>query len=78
MRQIRNQVLIDRVAARIKKLREARHITQEVFYNDTKIHLARIETGQINITISTLEAICKYLGVSLQEFFTDPENELPH
>jgi transcriptional regulator with XRE-family HTH domain len=77
MRQIRNQALIDEVAAKIKKLREARHITQEVFYNDTRIHLARIETGKVNITISTLEAICKYLGVSLQEFFFEDEKGLP-
>jgi len=73
---MRNQALIDEVAARIKKLREARHITQEVFYNDTRIHLARIETGQINVTLSTLDAICKYLGISLQDFFSEIDNKI--
>jgi DNA-binding Xre family transcriptional regulator len=70
MAQVRNQVLLDLIAQRIKKFREAKAITQEVFYYDTNINLGRIENGQTNISVSTLEAICKYLNVSLKEFFS--------
>jgi transcriptional regulator with XRE-family HTH domain len=69
MAQIRNQALLDLIALRIKKFREAKGITQEVFYHDTNINLGRIENGQTNISVSTLGAICKYLNVSLKEFF---------
>jgi hypothetical protein len=70
MAQIRNQALLRRIASRIKTLREAKEVTQEDFYNDTGIHLGRIETGKMNVTVSTLDVICKYFGLSLGEFFT--------
>jgi transcriptional regulator with XRE-family HTH domain len=69
MGQLMNQALLNKVAKRIKDLRKQKHVTQEVFYNDTNIHLARIETGRYNISISTLNAICEYFGISLTEFF---------
>jgi transcriptional regulator with XRE-family HTH domain len=69
MAQVKNQVLLKKIAQRIKALREKKGITQEQFYNDTGIHLGRIETGTMNITVSTLDAVCQYLDVSLDEFF---------
>jgi transcriptional regulator with XRE-family HTH domain len=71
MARIKNQKLIDAVAARVKQLRESKKVTLEVFYHDTSIHLARIESGKANITLSTLEAICTYLGITLAEFFSE-------
>jgi transcriptional regulator with XRE-family HTH domain len=62
-------VLLSRIANRIKQLREEKNVSQEVFYLDTDIHIARIETGRINVTISTLNAICEYFGMSLTDFF---------
>jgi transcriptional regulator with XRE-family HTH domain len=47
----------------------ARHLTQEDVYNDTNVHLARIETGKINVSISTLKHLCDYFDVSLKDFF---------
>jgi transcriptional regulator with XRE-family HTH domain len=69
--QIKNTALLKKISKRIKSLREEHGITQEDFYNDTNIHLARIETANGNITVSTLEAICKYFKISLSEFFQD-------
>jgi transcriptional regulator with XRE-family HTH domain len=69
MAQVKNQVLLKKIAHRIKVLREKKALTQEQFYNDTGIHLGRIETGTLNITVSTLDAICRYLDISLDEFF---------
>jgi transcriptional regulator with XRE-family HTH domain len=71
MAQVKNQVLLKKIAQRIKLLREKKAITQEEFYYDTGIHLGRIETGTMNITVSTLDAICMYFGISLEEFFKE-------
>jgi transcriptional regulator with XRE-family HTH domain len=69
MSQVKNQVLLKKIATRIKSLRENQAVTQEQFYYDTGIHLGRIETGKMNISISTLDRICKYFNLSLEEFF---------
>jgi transcriptional regulator with XRE-family HTH domain len=71
MGQIRNQVLLDKVAKKVKAIRESHGITQEDFYNDTNIHIGRVETGRANISLSTLEAICKHFKISLADFFKD-------
>jgi transcriptional regulator with XRE-family HTH domain len=71
MGQIRNQALIDSIAVRLKQIREAKGITQEVVVYDTSINIGRIEAGQINISVSTLEAICRYFNITLREFFAE-------
>ena len=69
--QIKNTTLLKKVSERIKALRKEKGITQEDFFNDTGIHLARIETAKGNISISTLEAICNYFNVSISDFFNE-------
>lgn len=69
MAHLKDKALLKKIAFRIKKLREERNITQEVFFFDTNIHIARIETAKVNITLSTLNAVCKYFKISLVEFF---------
>ena len=69
MAQIKNKTLLKKIAHKIKALREKHNITQEQFYNDTSIHIGRIETAQSNVSVSTLDAICKYFRISLAEFF---------
>lgn len=68
-KQRTNEIVVSKVAHRIKQLREERNITQEVFVFDTNINIGRIESGKSNITVSTLVAICEYLDVSLEDFF---------
>lgn len=53
----------------IKALRKKNNVTLETFFFDTGIHLARIEQGNTNITVSTLSQICRYFNLSLKEFF---------
>lgn len=67
--QIKNTALLKKISKRIKSLRQELGITQEDFYNDTNIHLARIETAKGNISVSTVDAICKYFKISITEFF---------
>lgn len=69
MGQIKNKKLLQQIAYQLKKLRNQRNLTQEDFFNDTNIHIGRIETGRNNISISTLDAICKYYNISLSDFF---------
>jgi DNA-binding XRE family transcriptional regulator len=69
MSQLKNQLLLKKIANRIKLLREKQDVTQEQFYYDTGIHLGRIETGKMNISISTLDSICRYFNLTLEEFF---------
>lgn len=71
MGQIRNDKLLKLIALRIKELRLEKDISQEDFYIDTNIHIARIETAKINLSISTLNAICEYFDITLREFFKD-------
>ena len=76
MGQMRNDKLLKLIALQIKELRFQKNITQEDFYNDTTIHIARIETGKVNITVSTIKAICSYLNISLGEFFSKVEKNI--
>jgi transcriptional regulator with XRE-family HTH domain len=69
----KNQAFLKRIAVRIKIVREKAGITQEQFYNDTDIHIGRIERAQINITVVTLKEICQYFGISLRDFFREIE-----
>jgi transcriptional regulator with XRE-family HTH domain len=67
--QVRNEILLAKIGKKLKSLRENAKLTQEEFYNDTGIHIGRIETSNSNITVSTLEAICKYYNITLEQFF---------
>lgn len=69
MGQLRDEKLLDRIIGRIKELTEEHGVTLEQFYNDTNIHLSRIESTRPNISVSTLNAVCKYFKISLSDFF---------
>lgn len=57
----------------LKAIRIQHNLTQEDFYNDTGIHISRIETGKVNISLSTLKTILDYYKVSLGSFFQNLE-----
>ena len=69
MGQYKDDVLLRKIAIEIKRLRRERDITQDAFYYETNIHIARIETGKVNPSISTVKLICDFFEVSLMEFF---------
>lgn len=70
-KQRKNTILVSKIANRIKQLREEKGISQDSFFIDTDIHIARIESGRSNITVSTLSAICDYFGITLSDFFKE-------
>jgi transcriptional regulator with XRE-family HTH domain len=74
VKQFKNIELLEKIVVSIKDIRKSKNITLEIFYIDTGIHLARIEQGKQDITISTLSKICDYFEMSLSEFFLLLEN----
>jgi transcriptional regulator with XRE-family HTH domain len=69
MEQIKDTILLKKIAVTLKNLREKEGLTQlDVFY-DTGLNMGRIETAKSNTSISTLSAICKYFNISLTDFF---------
>ena len=74
MAQFRDQKLLDKIAGRLKDLREERGLSQEKVYNELDIHIARIEVGKINVSVSTISRLCEYFDISLTEFFEKIES----
>lgn len=70
---IKDAVLLRKIAIQIKKIRKEREITQDIFFYDTNIHIAGIETGKVDLSLSALKAICNYFEMSLVEFFDSVE-----
>ena len=68
MPQIRDKKLLQKIALVVKELRNKAELSQEDVYNDTNIHIGRIETAKANLTVSSLSAICKYFEIPLSEF----------
>ncbi len=62
-------VILKKIALCVKNLRDEYNVTLSEFYIDTGVHLARIEQGKTNITISTLQKICDYFNITLSIFF---------
>ncbi|TSJ42260.1 helix-turn-helix domain-containing protein [Fluviicola chungangensis] len=56
------------LAKRVKELRNEKGLTQEDVYNDTGIHLGRIEQGKRDISFTTLCKLADYFGTDLNQF----------
>ena len=65
---MKNKELLLTLANRLKQLRKQKNVTQEDVYNDTSIHVARIEQGKRDISFSTLCKLAEYFGVELNTF----------
>lgn len=65
----RNIKLLKKIALRLKQLRKEHNVTQEVVYNDTGVNIGRIEAAKRDISVSTLEVLCRYFKISLERFF---------
>ena len=68
----RVQPLARRIGDRVRELRRARGYSQIHLADFAVLHrtfIGRVERGETNITVGTLEKICAALGVTLGEFF---------
>ncbi|MCP9751480.1 helix-turn-helix domain-containing protein [Ferruginibacter sp. HRS2-29] len=69
MTQIKNDELLGKIGNALKELRKSKGILQADFGNDTGIHIARVESGTRNLTISSLSVLTDYLDIKLSDFF---------
>ncbi|WP_298539978.1 helix-turn-helix transcriptional regulator [uncultured Aquimarina sp.] len=66
---LKNTELLQQITSKLKYLRQEKGLTQEDVYNDTGIHISRIERSKVNITVSTLSALCDYFDIKISDFF---------
>lgn len=67
--QYRDNILLKKIAKRVKELRAERGLSQlDVVYN-TEINIVRVESGEANVSVSTIKKLCNYFGVTLEDFF---------
>ena len=72
MINIRDKKFINAFGEHIKELRIKKRLSQEDLANDADIpinQIGRIERGEVNTTISTINAIAKALGIPPKELF---------
>ena len=65
----RDDNLIRQITDRLREIRKTRGLTQTAVYEDTGIHIGKIESTQTNLSISAIAMLCRYYEISLEEFF---------
>ena len=76
--KIRDEKIIKTLGKRVRYLREQKKISQEELASRAKISLsqvARIETGKLNTTISTISALANALELELHVLLKTPKND---
>lgn len=73
-KQRRNDKLLTIVGQKLIELRKARGLSQQIVYIHTGIDMDMVERGKYNITLSTLNELCNYYKISMNEFFNGLEN----
>lgn len=64
--------LAQRIGDRVRDLRRARGYSQIHLADFAMLHrtfIGRVERGETNVTVATLERICAALNITLQDFF---------
>lgn len=71
-----NKVFVEQVVAKLRAFRHERNLTLERVSDDTGLNVGRIETGEHDMTLTTLADLCDYYGKSpadlFQELVTQP------
>jgi len=70
MGEIEKDILLKKIAVKVKQLRKAKGVSQREVIYTTDINIIRIEKAEVNVTIYTIERLCDYFGITLVEFFT--------
>ena len=63
--------LLKNLALRVKELRGIKGVTQEEALNDTGIQFSRIEQANRDVQLSTVQKLCDYFEISMNEFFNE-------
>lgn len=75
MAQVRDDKLLLQIALVLKDMRDDMGVSQEEVYNETNIHIGRIETCRSNLTVSTLSALLAFFNINMSEFFKRVESK---
>lgn len=62
-----NEEILLELAKKLKGLRKIKGVTQEQVYNDTGIHIARIEQGKRDISYTTLVRLLDYFNIEIDK-----------
>ena len=73
MIQTKDKALLEKISIVLKQLRLTKNLTQNEVYLELGIHIGRIESCKVNISIVTLSTICNYFDITLLEFFKKME-----
>ena len=71
MSEPKNIEILQKVAQRLKEIRNQKGVSLQEICDETGINVARIEALHQNITIDTLSKICDYYEINFAEFFKD-------
>ena len=72
MHKVRNEEVMKLFGNNVQRLRIAKGFTQEFLAEEagiSQVQVARIESGKLNTSISTVVAISKALGIEISELF---------
>jgi len=72
MHKVRSEEVMSRFGINVQKIRNSTGLTQEQIAEDagiSQVQVARIESGKLNTSISTVVAISNALGVKEGELF---------
>jgi transcriptional regulator with XRE-family HTH domain len=64
--------LTEKIGKKIFEFRKQKNLSQEKLANEAGVdrtYIPKVEKGQINITINSLEKIAKALNIEIKEFF---------
>lgn len=67
----RNNEALFKIAAKLRILRLKAGLRQKTVTDDLGLNIGQIETAKKNVTLTTLERLCSYYGLTLDEFFSD-------
>ncbi len=70
-KQIRNDEALHQIVEKLKALRKKTGMLQKTITKETGMNIGNIEAEMTNISITTLERLCRYYGLTLEEFFED-------
>lgn len=62
-----NEELLLNLAKHLKEQRKTKGVSQEDVYNDTGIHVARIEQGKRDISFTMLIRLTDYFEITINE-----------
>ena len=74
LNKIRNDTLLKEFGAYVQRLRQDKMLSQQALADSCEIEksqVRRIENGQINPTLSTLDVLAKGLGVTVGELLKE-------